>query len=158
MNDEKADSLRGHYIWGGLRVGLAWNQSKVMNPFARNAVGDRRAWAIPVSYTMGPHNFYGTYTKAGDSKDVQVQAAVVGYGGNGFTPGASTGANLLTLAYAYDLSKRTSVGVSYARLNNKTNGRYGLFYVGENVMGGTNTGSLAGEDHTMWGIVARHAF
>ena len=163
VNDEKADSLRGHYVWGGLRVGLAWNHSKVSNPFSGNRVGDRKAWALPVSYTMGQHNFYGTYTKAGDSKDVQAAAAVVQTGvtvaaAQAFASGAGTGSNLLSLAYAYDLSKRTSVGVSYARLNNKSIGRYGLFYVGENVMGGTNSGSLAGEDHTMWGVTARHAF
>lgn len=163
VNDERADSLRGHFIWGGLRVGLAWNHSKVMNPFSGNEVGDRRAWAIPVSYTMGPHNFYGTYTRAGNSKDVQAAAAVVSgtttvAAAQAFVSGSDTGANLLTLAYAYDLSKRTSVSVSYARLNNKSAARYGLFYVGENVMGGTNSGSLPGEDHTMWGVTARHTF
>lgn len=163
VNDEKADSLRGHYIWQGLKIGLAWNQSKVSNPWSGNVVGNRRAWSVPVRYNTGAHTFYGTYTKAADSRDVAAAAAVVSgtttvAAAQPFVSGTNTGANLLTLAYAYDLSKRTSVSLSYARLNNKAAGRYGLFYVGENVMGGTNSGSLAGEDHVMWGMTLRHGF
>ena len=158
INDEKSDSLRGHYQWGGLRVGLGWNRSKVMNPFTGNAVGDRRAWALPVSYTTGPHTFSGTYTKAGDSRDVQATAATAQAAAQAFVSGANTGAKLLTLNYSYDLSKRTSVSLSYARLDNRAAGRYSLFYTSENVMGGTGTGMLAGEDSTMWGVVLRHGF
>jgi len=163
INDEKADSVRGHYKWGGLQVGLGWNHSKVMNPFAGNAVGDRRAWAIPISYTMGPHTFSGTYTKAGDSKDVGAAAAVtqngvVVYAGTAGTAGANTGAHLLALNYSYDLSKRTAVSLSYGKVVNRSAGRYGFFYVSENVMGGTNTGLQPGESSSMWGVVLRHAF
>jgi len=105
INDEKADSLRGHYKWGGLQVGLGWNRSKVLNPFSGQAVGDRRAWALPISYNMGPHTFSGTYTKAGDSRDVGAQGAVTMNGvvvtpAQVFVSGANTGARLLTLNYS----------------------------------------------------------
>lgn len=147
-DDQRANTIRGHYIWGGLRVGLAWNHSKTYTPVTRVLTGDRKAWSLPVVYTMGPHNFYGTYTHVGDSKDTA--------GGSG----ANTGARQIMLGYAYDLSNRTSVSLTYVKLNNDSAARYGLFYVSENVMGGTVAQTLApgGEDHRMMGVTLRHSF
>ncbi len=171
VNNERADSLRGHYVFPmGLRVGLAWNQSRVSDPLTGLVRGDRRAWALPVSYTTGPHTFMGTYTKAGDSKDQAAgfetkqgtgALAEVGLPSNTAVTAASgvnTGATLFTLAYAYDLSKRTSVSLNFAKLFNRASGRYSLFHVADTVMGGTNAAALTGEDHQMMGVVLRHAF
>jgi predicted porin len=146
VSDERSDSVRGHYIWGGLRVGAAWNSSRTKNPLTGVETAKRTAWAVPVSYAMGPHTFYMTYTKARRSRD------------EGAISGAGTGARLIALAYNYDLSKRTAVGITYANLRNEANAAYNLFYQGDSAFGGTNGGSLNGEDWKLWGVALRHNF
>jgi predicted porin len=152
VSDEKADSLRGHFIWGGLRVGLGLNRSKTNNALTGQMTGKRSAWSLPISYNWGPHTVYGTYTKAGNTSCDTSVAACAG------APQSSNGARLLTLAYNYDLSKRTSVGVTYINLRNQANGAYSLFYQGDSAFGGTGGGSLAGEDWRLWGVSLRHNF
>ena len=66
------------------------------------------------------------------------------------------GANMFAVAYAYDLSKRTSAALTYARINNKAGGTYNLFTgVG---LGGQVVTTVAGEDPRMLGVTLRHAF
>ena len=148
VNDERADSIRGHYIWGGLRVGLAFNRSRTIAPLTGLKTGQRNAWALPVSYNWGPHTVYGTYTKAGNSRSDAIPAAAT----------TGTGARIITLVYNYDLSKRTSVGVTYSSLRNQSNAAYNQFYTGDSAFGGTAGGSLNGEDWRLLAIGLRHNF
>ena len=156
QDDQKADSVRGHYIFPmGLRLGLAWNHSKTIgspwlasgavNTFSGRATGDRKAWAIPVSYNTGAHTFYLTHTKAGDSKATGVT-------------GANTGAKLTSLAYNYDLSKRTSAALTYVRLKNESNASYNTFFTGDSALGGTNSTANVGEGQRLMGFTLRHNF
>jgi predicted porin len=94
---------------------------------------------------MGKHQISGHYTKAkSDTKfdDVGINA---------------TGANMWALGYAYDLSKRTSIGITYARINNKQNAAYQLF-TSSSLGLGTAAGLAPGEDPRMFGTTLRHAF
>lgn len=159
QNDQKSNSIRGHYQFPmGLRIGLGWNSSKVSEAVTGLVRGNRTAWALPVSYTTGPHAYSFTYTKAGDSKDTSAGTSGTAGTAVAAASGTQTGARLLALNYSYDLSKRTSASVTYAKLNNRANGVYTLFYVADTVMGGASTGALAGEDHRMMGVTLRHTF
>jgi predicted porin len=143
--------LYGHYEFGfGLKVGLAWDSSKLESDnssgslVGNSTLSKRTAWSIPFQYSfMGKHQITGHYTKAkSDSK-------IDDFGIN------ATGANMWALGYSYDLSKRTSVGVTYARIKNSQNASYNLFTA---TSLGVGTGVLAGEDPRIFGTTLRHAF
>ena len=68
----------------------------------------------------------------------------------------ATGANMWAIGYSYDLSKRTSLGVTYARINNQPNAAYNLYNSASLGLG--QRGLLAGEDPRMFGTTIRHAF
>jgi predicted porin len=93
---------------------------------------------------MDKHRITGHYTKAkSDSRidDIGINA---------------TGANMWALGYSYDLSKRTSLGVTWARINNKQNASYNLYNSASLGLG--QGGLLPGEDPRMFGTTLRHAF
>ena len=137
--EQRGDRLYGSYTWSGFKFGLAWDKSRIKT----GGLGDtsrRTAWSIPVGYTWGSHSINAHFDKAGDDK---VMAG-------------NQGANMFAVAYAYDLSKRTSAALTYARINNKAGGTYNLFTgVG---LGGQVVTTVAGEDPRMLGVTLRHAF
>jgi predicted porin len=143
-SDQKSNVFYGYYTVAGFKVGLAVNSSKT-----ETATGvkfaDRRNWTVPVSWTSGPHNIYAHYTKAGKDK--------VGVGG--LTDG--TGAKLYAAAYVYDLSKRTSVGLTYAKIKNDARAAYN-FFTNDGSFGSTNSTLTAGESATLLALTMRHAF
>ncbi len=65
---------------------------------------------------MGKHQITGHYTKA------KSDSRIDDFGLN------ATGANMWALGYSYDLSKRTSVGVTYARIKNSAERVVQLLY------------------------------
>lgn len=138
--DQRSDRLYGSYTWGGLKVGLAWDKSKIKNDVAAlGTVSDRTAWSLPIQYRWGNHGVYGHYTKARDDK------AIAG----------DNGAKMFAVSYAYDLSKRTSVALTYAKITNEAAANYHLF---TSVGLGVGVAQLAGEDPKLWGVTMRHAF
>lgn len=130
----------GYIRFGGLKVGAAVNQSEVTT--AGVSTQDRMAFTIPVSFTTGPHNFYAHYTIADDDDA---------------TPGVEDGATMMAVAYVYDLSKRTSVGVTYAQIDNDANAAYN-FFTNTGGLGSTSSAMTAGEDGTLIAFTVRHAF
>jgi len=150
--NQESHRLYGHYEFGfGLKVGLAWDSSKlkVDNATAGLAidgtVSKRTAWSIPFQYSfMGKHQITGHYTKA--KSDTQLDDIGIN----------NTGANMWALGYSYDLSKRTSLGVTYARINNSSGAMYNFFTSASLGLG--QGGILPGEDPRMFGTTIRHAF
>jgi predicted porin len=148
--DQRADRLYGSYVFPmGIKIGLAWDKSRLKSTVGAGDIARRSAWSIPVSYTWGNHSVHVHYTKANDE---QVAAG-------------DQGANMWALAYAYDLSKRTSAAVTYARINNKNpngagvgGGTYNFFTSGALGLGGSAGAMQPGEDPRMWGFTLRHAF
>jgi predicted porin len=130
----------------GLKVGFGIDRSSIdvttIATGATVAASKRTAFSIPISWTTGPHTVYGTYTHAGDD------SAIVG----------DQGAKMIALAYNYDLSKRTSVGITYARLTNNPNANYNFFTNTAVGFGSSNSSLAAGEDATLWALALRHAF
>ena len=151
--NQVAHRLYGHYEFGfGLKVGLAVDFSKLkadtdLPSFVGGdtTISKRVAWSIPFQYSfMGKHQITGHYTKA--KSDTAMDNAGIN----------ATGANMWALGYSYDLSKRTSLGVTYARINNSSNGSYNFFTSGSLGLG--QAGVLPGEDPRMFGTTIRHAF
>lgn len=64
---------------------------------------------------------------------------------------------MLALAYSHDLSKRTSVGVTYARVNNDAGAFYNLYNSAAG-QGSPSGAVIAGEDPRIWSLAVRHAF
>jgi predicted porin len=150
--NQVAHRLYGHYEFGfGLKVGLAVDWSKLKSDTDLPAfIGDttiskRTAWSIPFRYSfLSKHQITGHYTKAkSDSRidDIGINA---------------TGANMWALGYSYDLSKRTSLGITYARIKNQQNASYNLYNSASLGLG--QGGLLPGEDPRMFGTTLRHAF
>jgi predicted porin len=150
--NQEAHRFYGNYTFGfGLKVGLAWDSSKlkvesdIVNPVGNGTVSKRTAWSIPFQYSfMGKHQITGHYTKA--KSDSQLDNIGIN----------NTGANMWALGYSYDLSKRTSLGVTYARINNSSNGLYNLFTSAGLGLG--QGGLLPGEDPRMFGTTIKHSF
>ena len=144
--DQKAYTLFADYNFGFATVGLTFDQSKLVGGLMTAAETEtkRRAWSIPVTVPMGAGTFLFTYTKARDLTGTAAPAV-----------NADTGASLISLGYDYALSKRTSVGVSYARLNNKANGNYALYTQAS--LNGTPA-NAKGQDASQFYLGVRHAF
>jgi predicted porin len=141
--EEKANVLYGYYRLGGWKFGAALNSSELS--IGGTTVSDRKAWTVPVSYTTGAHNFYAHYTKA-DKDDAVLMA------------GFDTGAKMMAFAYVYDLSKRTSVGVTYAKIDNGLDAGYAFFTSGGALGSADGLPNSAGEDPQMIQFTVRHAF
>jgi len=146
--NQKSNVFYGYMRFGPFKVGAALNQSEVESDTAAGqvTVADRRAWTIPVSWSAGPHNLYAHYTRA--DEDDSAAAA-----------GLDTKARMIAFAYVYDLSKRTSVGLTYATINNGTAAAYN-FFTNNNAaaLGSAGSPGLAGEDHRLLALTVRHAF
>ncbi len=141
--DQRSDRLYGSYRWGGLKVGLAWDRSRLFDTVAGVQTSNRTAWSVPAQYTWGSHGVYAHYTRARDDE------------APGFA-GLASGARMIALSYAYDLSRRTSVALTYARISNDANAGYTPFTSALLGLGATPV--LAGEDPRVWGLTLRHTF
>jgi predicted porin len=136
----RGDSLYGWYKWGGLRVGLAWDKSKIDTTTAAGVTtqtSNVTTWGIPISYNWGPHTIYGDFYRKRNDK---ATAAA----------GLDSKANFFGVTYAYDLSKRTTAALSYTRINNGANAAYNLF--------AGNAGLVAGEDPRSWHVTLQHRY
>ncbi|MGQ2978893.1 MAG: porin [Polaromonas sp.] len=153
-NDQQAATAFIDWNFGVATVGLTFDQSELeANTGVAGAASTelkRRAWSIPVTVPLGAGTFLLTYTKARDLR-------ASGFATPALTAAQqdNTGASLWSVGYDYALSKRTSLGVSYARLNNKSAGAYALYTQG--ALNGTPN-NVAGQDASQLYLGVRHAF
>jgi predicted porin len=138
---QKASRVWGFYRLKGLRLGAAYDWSKIENDVTGVTTSKRQAWSVPVSYHTGRHNFYLEYSQARDDKA---------------TPG-NDGANMWAVAYAYDFSRRTSVGLTYSRISNDVAAVYNLWFSATGV-GNADAAVAPGENPSIVGVTVRHAF
>jgi predicted porin len=150
--DQRGHRLYGSYKWGGFKAGLAIDDARLrtVTALATTEISRRTAWSVPLEYTTGPHGIYAEFSKA--NRDRAAPFA-----------GLDTKANLFSLTYLYSLSKRTAVGVNYARLNNGSAAFYNLYTsrVGTtDPLGVASTGGNpnAGEDPRIIGASISHYF
>lgn len=144
LPDHSGKVLTGKYnLGGGWNVGLGLSRNKttvVLTGVSTTQNGTQ----FGLGYTTGAHQVAATYTTASDQKTSN----------NGIT--ANTGVSIITLAYGYNLSKRTQIHASYVNLDNESAAATGLFYNAASVMG--NASALAGERHSAYSLGIRHSF
>jgi predicted porin len=138
-SNQKSNVFYGYYTVAGFKVGLGINNSKIETD-GGTKLFDRTSWTVPVSWTSGPHNIYAHYTKAKEDKVL----------------GSGSDAKMIAGAYVYDLSKRTSVGLTYAKIDNSSRAAYNFFT--NNSFGGNNNLVAAGEKPRLLALTVRHAF
>ena len=141
---QKATTIMANYNLGVATIGLTYDTSALRAAAANAAFIDteRTVTSIPVTVPMGAGTVLFTYTKAGDTK-------------TGGVTNANTGATLLSVGYDHALSKRTSLGVSYAKLDNKAAAGYGFFT--QTALNGTPANAV-GTDAGQFYLGLRHAF
>jgi predicted porin len=139
----------------GFKVGFVYDRSKLRADTATGS-GDikRDVWAIPLSYTTGPHAVFFNYAKAKSWKGSAVDGSapvVIGTTSTSLT--GDTGARMISLGYQYELSKRTNIHLTYAQIRNDAAAQYDFFSapVGTGV-------AAAGADPRVYSIGLRHAF
>mgnify|MGYP003349185230 CR=1 FL=1 len=124
------------------------NGDALGNPYvpAGGAGTEQKAKAdgLGLHYKMGANNFYYNYAKRGNFSYNGAEAA-------------QTGAKINTIAYSYDLSKNTSVGVMVTSLASQANAATLPFYQSNNAFGG-NTPAFAGETHKITSFALRQNF
>ncbi len=164
QDDQRSDLVAGYYQAGAFRLGLAWNRSKTKNVASGQTTADRDAWSVPISWTTGPHLLGFVWVRANDSKSVTTPTAIAANGvqaaipAGGSLTGANTGAQMYTLTYQYDFSKRTALGLTWSQLTNKSAANYNFFYNSPTAFGSANASTLAGERVRLMALTVRHNF
>ncbi len=141
--DQRSDKIYGSFKMAGFKVGLSWDKSRLkgnIGAAAGTTLAERTAFSIPVSYMMGNNGFHFHYTKARDDKATVAQ----------------DGAKMVALSYQYTLSKRTSVGLTYAKITNDAGAAYNLFT--STSLGNSPAAAAVGEDPRLMAATIRHAF
>lgn len=128
---------------GTTTVGLQYDRSKAEG----NTMGDLRrdAWGLQLEHLMGANQFVVQYTQGRDHKGNVCSDAA----GNNICN--ETGAKNWSVAWNYNLSKRTMLKTYYAQVRNERDVAYD-FYV--NGVGGIG----AGADPKGFGVGFRHVF
>ncbi len=143
--NQKSTNFSASYDLGVATIGLAYDASSRGSAAANVSAfteTERTAWSFPVTVPVGAGTFLVTYSKAGNTKT----AGVVN---------ANTGATLVSVGFDYALSKRTSLGVSYAKLDNKASGAYALYT--QSALNGTAV-NATGQDASQVYLGLRHTF
>jgi|SwirhirootsSR2_FD_contig_91_1503434_length_1300_multi_4_in_0_out_0_1 predicted porin len=160
--DQRGDRLFGSYRWGGFKIGLAWDKSKLKGGGSGTELSRRDAWSVPIEYTWGPHWIGGHYTRANDDKATTCANALPGTltvnGGSCAAGEDKDGAKMWAIGYNYSMSKRTSVGVTYAQIKNDAGAFYTPFTANSGLAGSAAHAALRGEDPHFWSVTIRHSF
>ena len=137
--DQSEVRVFGGYNFGVFTAGLTVDQATL-----KPTTGDikRTALSVPLTAPLGGGTVMFTYSVA---QDVKI----------GGTKATDTGARLITLGYDYPLSKRTSLGASYAVMDNKANASYALF---TGAALGDIPAPVVGQDTKQLYFGVRHAF
>jgi len=119
----------------GLSIGLVVDQSK-RRPALNAAFQRRTAVALPITYAFGPHAVHFHYARAGNINNT-----------------SNTSAKQWMLGYDFALSKRTTLGANYIRLDNASAASYDFKAVSPAANQTAN-----GEDARQFYLGIRHDF
>jgi len=133
---EESMKLYGSYDLGIAKIGAQFDDSKLK--FGSAADQKRKASHIAVTAPVGPGAVLFQYSKA-----------------QGISGQSNTGATQVSIGYDYSLSKRTSVGVNYSKINNESAASY-QFFTGTALQHSPATSR--GTDTSMFYAGVRHAF
>jgi predicted porin len=135
-------SVKGGWNFGVIDVGLAYEKMKYKVP------GDVKAtqYAIALAVPVGPGSIRGSYAKA---KDLE---------GDGCTAACSqTGASEYNIGYEHRFSKRTNVGIGYAKITNHDAAIFTWTGAPPNQQGFSNN-PLPGSDVSTFFVSMTHRF
>ena len=157
--NQRGDRLYGSYVFPfGLKIGAAWDKSSLKDVVTGVKTSKRDAWSIPVSYAWGNHTIHVNYTQANRDSGNCINPVAGCFTTTAAGVGIDTKANMWAVAYSYDLSKRTSLALTYASINNHSGATYNLF-TSTSLGLGQSAGALKiGEDPKTFGLTMRHAF
>jgi predicted porin len=133
-------ALKGGYDFGVINLGAAFERMTY-----RSAAGDVRArqWGVAADFPIGTGSIKASYSSASDLQ-----------GGVGFT---DTGAKQWNLGYEHRFSKRTNIGVGYAKIDNDAAAGFTWTGAPPNQGGGNNSPLLGGDVATIF-LSMRHRF
>lgn len=144
MSDEKGKVLTAKYdLGGGWNIGLGFSKNQLENVIT-GVQTKQGGTQLGLGYTTGAHVIGLGMTNMGDVKLSTTGAQ------------AATGVKAHTLAYGYNLSKRTQLHASYVVMDNDANQNSNLFYNGVTVMG--NSSARPGEKLSAYSLGIRHSF
>lgn len=132
---QKAWTVFGKWNFGMGTIGLTYDRSAYDRVAGENR---RTAFSVPLTFGVGAGTILATYTRA-----------------RGVSGVANSGATLWSVGYDHALSKRTSVGISYANMNNDAGANYQLYTT--NGLQSLPT-AVAGQDQRQLYLGLRHAF
>lgn len=155
-DDDKWMIGGGYRFANNLRLSGLWTETDYQVTDTTNL--KIRGWAVYADWKIqGPHSVRAQYASLDDTKGSAV-ANVGSYKGPnrglacGPTSTAScagnTGADMYTLVYAYQFSKRTSVGLSYNRMSNDSGSNFSLAKVA----------ATTGGSQSNYGMFINHRF
>jgi len=150
QNEQRGDRFYASYDIAGFKIGVAYDKSTITDKIAGSKTSDRDAWSIPIQYVTGPHNIYFHYDEARDDKGSK-------FSGTANPTGQGSGAKMYAVAYVYDLSKRSSVGITYAQIKNDPLASYNFFTTTSGI-GSPDAAVKAGEDPSLWAVTVAHKF
>jgi predicted porin len=140
-------SLKGGWNFGVIDVGLALERMKY-----KAGGGDVKAtqYGVALAVPVGPGSIRASYSKA---KDLEGD----GCGGLAATACDQTGATQYNVGYEHRFSKRTNIGIGYAKITNKDNAVFTWTGAPPNQQGASNT-PLAGSDVSTFFLSMTHRF
>jgi predicted porin len=155
-------SVKGGFNAGVVDIGLAWESMSYRcgnQPFGGalpalcSGVGTIKArqTAVALAVPVGPGSIRASYAIA---KDL---AGVVGTPAGGGRHISDTGAKEFNVGYEHRFSKRTNVGLGYAKVDNKANAAFTWTGAPPNQLGASNT-PLFGSDVSTFFLSMTHRF
>lgn len=144
-NDQRGDTLTGKVSFGGFKVGLGANKSKLENSIDRTLFAQRTTWSLAGQYTFGPNTIYAHYDRAGSISSNTPSVTT-----------SDTRAREIAVAYEYSLSKRTSIAATYAQIRNDSNANYNFFT--SSSLGSTDTVTVPGENPRLLQFTILHKY
>ena len=162
--DDTAWTLGGNYNFGVVQIAAAIEQMKFGNN--NNSTDDtsysRKNYYLGLAAPVGNGTIRAgyTWTPGNSSCGAGVTNTAAAAAGTGFCEGGLK-ASAMQLGYEYNLSKRTAVYGSFAKLDNGNNTKYNFStpVLNQTAGGGTaGSGLGTGQDVTIWGAGIRHSF
>lgn len=167
-NDNDAYSLGVNYANGPLFLGATYQQNNLTT-----GTGDESNWRLGAGFNMGDLKLVALYSKSEDQRgssgaDRDVWGVGAGYKlGNGEIKAqyykasdedgsvAETGAKMFAVGYDYNLSKRTTAYVAYAKTKNDSGAAFSVMSGGGH---GDNLSIAAGQDPDAFSLGMIHKF
>jgi hypothetical protein len=131
-------SVKGGFNAGVVDIGLAYEHMTYkcgMQPFGVNALGTgcfgvgdavAKQYAVAFAAPVGPGSIRGSYSRAADLSGGGMRNNTGVTQGNVLNGSgiSATGASQWNLGYEHRFSKRTNIGLGYAKIHNKTNAQF----------------------------------